>query len=328
MQRLTQLFQAAAAVGVLALPLISGAQEVRVWEAPMERTRIVLDRMSDRPMIGVTTSQESARGDTLGLLIDDVRRDSPAAKAGLKAGDRLQSVNGVSLRADRTDAGERDYDGVLNRRLVREIEKTEEGKAIELRVLSEGRTRTVSITPVKMSELYGAAGGNLFSMARSDRAVVGFTIGSTGSPRDTLGVFVSAITTGGPADKAGIVEGDRVASINGVSVRVAREDAMDRAVGAAKANRLRREIEKLEAGQTAELVIVSAGRSRTVRVTLMKASELPGNDFEFNGPAGFIYRTPMPAMAPTPAVAPTPPTPPTAPTPARALRPGVRIITL
>lgn len=319
---------------LLALPFAAQAQDVRVWTAPLERSRVVIDRMSDRPMIGVTTAQESRRADTLGLLIDDVQGDSPASKAGLKAGDRLQAVNGVSLRADRADAGERDYDGVLSRRLAREVEKTEAGKAVELRVYADGRTRTVSVTPVKMSELYGSAGGYAFSASRSDRAVVGFTIGSTGSARDTLGVFVSAVTTGGPADKAGIIEGDRIASINGVSVRVAREDAEDRAVGAAKANRLRREIEKLEAGETADLVVVTAGRSRTVRVTLMKSSELPSDDFEFSMPAGIMMprfapslapRAPTPPTAVTPA---TPRTPPVPPTPARGGTVRMRIITL
>ena len=171
MQRLSR-FAATAALALVALPIAAFAQEVRVWEAPVERSRIVIDRMSDRPMIGVTTTQESARGDTLGLLIDDVRRDSPAAKAGLKAGDRLQAVNGVNLCADKTDAGERDYDGVLNRRLIREIEKGEAGKAIEVRVHSEGRVRTVSVTPVKTSELYGSSGNNVFTLSRSNRAVV------------------------------------------------------------------------------------------------------------------------------------------------------------
>ena len=309
-----------AAAAVVALPVALPAQDVRVWSAPAERARTLISQLNDRPMIGVTTNQESERADTLGLLIEDVRRESPAAKAGLKAGDRLQAINGVNLRADRADAGERDYDGVLNRRLSREVEKTEVGKSIELRVFAEGRTRNVTVTPVKMSELYESMGGYAWSSARDDRAVIGFSIGSSGSRRDTLGVFVSAVTTDGPADKAGIVEGDRIASVNGVNLKVAREDADDPAIGAARANRLRREIEKLEAGQVAELVVVTAGRARTVRVTTMKASDLPGGSYGFS----------MPGML-TPSVAPTPPTPPTAPTPPTPPYSGTlrrRIITL
>ena len=271
---------------LLAVPTVLAAQEVRVWSLPQgERARVVLREALDRPMIGVTTHSESERADTLGLLIDDVRPESPAAKAGLKEGDRLQAVNGVSLRADRVDAGEPDYNGVLTRRLSRAIEDVAAGQSVELRVLSEGRTRTVTVTPVKASELTESRTWSGTLQMNRDRAVLGLGIGSTGSPRDTLGVFVSSVTTDGPAEKAGIVEGDRIAAINGVSVRVAREDASDPAVGNAKANRLRREIERLEAGAVVELTVVTAGRSRTVRVTTVKASELPGeNAFRFFAP--------------------------------------------
>ena len=72
------------------------------------------------------------------------------------------------------------------------------------------------------------------------------TVASTGSARDTLGVFVQSVVHDGPAEKAGIVEGDRIAAINGVSLRVAREVA------------------KLKAGEAAELTVVTVGRSRAV----------------------------------------------------------------
>jgi len=314
---------------VLAVPAVVAAQDVRVWSSPGNRERVVFTAGGDRPMIGVTTNQESERADTLGLLVEDVRRGSPADRAGLKDGDRIQRVNGVNLRADRADAGEEDYDGVLNRRLSREIEKTEAGKTVELVVLSEGRTRTITVTPVKASELYESAGGYLFSSSSDDRAVLGISTGANGSPRDTLGVFVASVTTDGPADKAGIIEGDRIASINGVSLRVSREDAGDAQVSNARADRLRRELAKLDAGAVAELVIVTAGRSRTVRVTTMKASDLPGNDAVWSGVMPLLERTPMPARAPrgvlTPSVAPTPPTPPA---PAGALRMKSRVISL
>ncbi|MEX2182388.1 MAG: PDZ domain-containing protein [Gemmatimonadaceae bacterium] len=309
---MTRLLLLAAAASV-ALPLASSAQDVRIFTSPQRRALVEL--AADRPMIGVTTATASERADTLGLLIEDVREDSPAAKAGLKAGDRLQSVNGVSLRADRTDAGENDYDGVLNRRLTREVQKTTEGGTIELRVLSGTQSRAVRVTPVKASELMGRVSGYSWSTMDADRAVIGLTIGSSGSARDTLGVFVSSVTTDGPAEKAGIVEGDRIAAINGVSVRVAREDATDPAVGGAKANRLRREIAKLKAGDTAELTVVSAGRTRTVRVTAVKASDLPGSDWSgFLQPLEeFRLRMAEPPMPARPMVAPRPPAAPRAP---------------
>ena len=57
----------------------------------------------------------------------------------------------------------------------------------------------------------------LFAMPR---AVIGVTTSGSASSRDTLGVFVSEVQSGSPADKAGIEEGNRIASINGVSLRL------------------------------------------------------------------------------------------------------------
>jgi len=304
---------------VLPLATPASAQEVNVW-TPAEELRGSVLVSRDRLVLGISTAEPSERADTLGLRVLSVERESPAEKAGLKAGDRLQSMNGVSLRAERTDAGERDYDGVITRRLQREMAKVKDGESIELRVITDGRVRTVKVQPIKSSDLYGSRGAYAWTMA-TDRAMLGITIGSTASPRDTLGVFVSAVTSAGPAEKAGIIEGDRIAAINGVSVRVASADAEDHAVGSAKATRLRSEIAKLKAGDTAELTVVSAGRTRTVRVSAVKASEMPRS-----ATGAAVMRVMEPAMgemlrrleveraAPRPPATPTPPMPPTAPT--------------
>lgn len=278
----------------------AGAQDVRIL--PRSDTWRVMAVADDRPMIGVTTAAGSERGDTLGLRIEQVTKDSPADKAGLKAGDRLQAVNGVSLRADRADAGEDDYAGVLTRRLQREVQKTDAGDAVELRVLSAGQSRTVRVTPGKASEVMRMPemSRREWGGAAADRAVIGLNVSSTGSVRDTIGVFVMSVVAGGPAEKAGIIEGDRIAAINGVSLKVAREDAEDRSVGASRMDRLSREVAKLESGQQAELTVVTAGRSRTVRVTAVKASELPGGEGSFSLFAvpqdGFRVRPDLPQL--------------------------------
>lgn len=303
-----------AATLAAALPFTAAAQEVRVFAGrPAEGGQWTM-LASDRPMLGITPANESLRADTLGLLIEDVRSDSPAAKAGLKEGDRLQAINGVSLRADRGDAGEDYYSGVLLRRLQREMAKVEAGDTVSLRVYSDGRSRDVRVAPVSSETLYGSAGGRL-TMARNDRAVIGVMTASSGNARDTLGVFVQSVTPEGPAEKAGIIEGDRIAAINGVSLRVAREDVEDPMVGSAKAERLRTELGKLTAGAVAELTVVSAGRTRNVRVTTVKASDLPGGNFEFRvlAPAleGAMQRMRVRTPEGMSIVMPTPPTPPT-----------------
>ena len=271
----------AASVASVATPSSAAAQEERIITRPDARRVIVIDRDSDRPIIGVTMAAESERGDTLGVRIEEVTDDSPAAKAGLKAGDRIQSVNGVSLRADRADAGDPDFAGVLTRRLQREVQKAKAGEPVELRVLSGTQVRTVRVTPVKESGLMGSLGDmGAWRAFSGDRPVLGLQVAATGSVRDTLGVFVQAVTKDGPAEKAGIIEGDRIAAINGVSLRVAREDAEDPVVGRARVERMHRELAKIEAGQSADLTVISGGRSRSVRVTPVKASALPGSDVE------------------------------------------------
>src|SRR5678816_2390592 len=45
--------------------------------------------------------------------------------------------------------------------------------------------------------------------AMMKRAVLGLQLSPTGTKRDTIGVFVSRVTPKGPAENAGIVEGDR-----------------------------------------------------------------------------------------------------------------------
>lgn len=70
----------------------------------------------DRAMLGVATSSSGKR-DTLGLLIRSVTPGSPADKAGLEEGNRIASINGVSLRLSREDAGEPDMSGAMTNRL-------------------------------------------------------------------------------------------------------------------------------------------------------------------------------------------------------------------
>ena len=52
------------------------------------------------------------------------------------------------------------------------------------------------------------------------RAALGLGTRTTGTMRDTLGLMITSITKGSPAEKAGLEEGNRIAAINGVSLRV------------------------------------------------------------------------------------------------------------
>jgi S1-C subfamily serine protease len=226
----------------------------------------------DRAAIGITTSTGGMR-DTLGLLVSSVTEGGPADKAGIEEGNRLQSINGVSLRLSAADATEGDMGDIVQRRLIRELEKVKAGADVELRVWAGGQAKTVKVKTVAVEDLPS----RMRSVRREldERPVLGMSLSATGSRRDTLGMLVVRVTTNGPAEKAGIVEGDRISAINGVSLRVAAEDAGDSYMSSARMNRYRRELAKVSVGEDVELRVLSAGQSKTLRIKPVRAADLP-----------------------------------------------------
>lgn len=268
---------------VVALTAPSASAQIRIETAPGAFAYSIAN--PDRPMIGVSTRTSGPR-DTLGLLVASVTRDGPAEQAGIEEGDRLVSVNAVNLRLSASDAGERDMEGVANRRLIRELEKRKAGDEVELRVYRDGNTRTVRVKTVAAEELNRETFERLGTLNQrlrtsGDRAALGISLGGNGSRRDTLGILVVGVSDSGPAAKAGIDEGDRIASVNGVDLRVASEDAGDWQAKSARINRLTRELEKVKAGDAVELRVYSGGQTRTVRVESAKASEIEQEGFFF-----------------------------------------------
>ncbi len=143
----------------------------------------------------------------------------------------------------------------------------------------------------------------IYSRARLDsalmkRAALGLQISTTGTRRDTIGVFVSSVTPKGPAENAGVIEGDRIVSINGVDLRVSSADAEDSYASGLATRRLQREVAKLAPGARVNLRVWSGGRVRDVQVTAGRASDLTrarafGLGSGFPG-ATYIYRDGFP----------------------------------
>ena len=211
--------------------------------------------------------------DTLGLLVSSVTAGGPADKAGIEEGNRLVSINGVNLRLSAADAREGDMDGIVNRRLIRELERIKAGDDVDLRVWTGGQTKAVKVKTVAVEDL-----PSRMRTARrelEDRPALGLSLSATGSRRDTLGMLVVRVTTDGPAEKAGIIEGDRVSAINGVGLRVAAEDAGDGYMSSARMNRYRRELTKTSVGEDVELRVLSNGQSKTIRIKPVRAGDLP-----------------------------------------------------
>ena len=320
--RLSRLWIVPLALAALAGDVTAQDRTTREREAREARERAERDRAEarggvrvyrsgddeDRAVLGISTGSSGDR-DTLGLLVTSVTPGSPAEKAGIEEGNRIAAINGVNLRLSREDAGERDMVGLTSRRLTREMGKIKAGDEVELRVWQSGSYKNVKVKTIAADEL----SPRRVSVSRSEsgaRPVVGISLGSSGSKRDTLGVLVVGVTENGPAEKAGIIEGDRIQSVNGVNLRVSSEDAGDSWMSQARAQRLRRELGEASVGERLELRVWSGGQVKTVTVVPVRADSLFKGDREgvrmFFGESGF-FTPPVPPMPPMPAMAPMPP---------------------
>ena len=301
----------AAGAAMIAMTAPAAAQ-TRATPAPRaeiagpEGRTFVLDRdETPRAALGVNTSSTGTRRDTLGLLITSIVRGGPAEKAGLEEGNRIAAINGVSLRANAADIEDYESAGTLSRRLVRELEKAKPGDEVELRVYREGRTQNVKVRTVSSDSLFKRASTfrRVSREEMDERPALGIGLGSSGSRRDTLGVLVMSVQDSSPAARAGLEEGNRIATINGVNLRVAHEDADDPSIGRTKAQRLMREVSQLKPGENVTMRVYANGQYRDVTMKVARAGDLPrSRGMTYFGSGDFF-----PGM---PAVPPLPPMPP------------------
>jgi hypothetical protein len=252
----------------------AGAQVVATPKAPVAARgypAIVMD--SPRAAIGVSTSFGTGSRDTLGLLVSSVTREGPAEKAGIEEGNRIATINGVSLKLAAADLGDPDMERLMGRRLTRELDKLKPGDEVNLSVYGNGQTRAIKVKTVDPDSLR-ELNRSIARRKWDERATLGIGLASTGSKRDTLGVFVMSVDDDGPAAKAGIEEGARISAINGVDLRVAREDAGDEYVSTTRLNRMQRELNNVKAGDAVELRVYQNGQTKTVKATAVTIGEL------------------------------------------------------
>lgn len=176
-----------------------------------------------------------------GAVVDEVRSQSPAEKAGLKAGDVIVEFDGERVRSAS--------------QLTRLVWETPAGRTVQVTVIRGGERQQVSVTPE------AGTGGAWFSPdSRSPRAFshawprlyedlpdhvripefdidiprfelqmrvnqgrLGVTVQSlTGQLGDYFGVehgvLVSSVTNGSPAEKAGVKAGDVITAVGGSPV--------------------------------------------------------------------------------------------------------------
>jgi C-terminal processing protease CtpA/Prc len=119
--------------------------------APFLSAAAQIDR--DRPeaendagvVLGIAVRVSGAQRDTLGVLVESVDPGGPADRAGIREGERIAEVNGLSLRVSPEDVGKSESEAVVQRRLERTLRGLQPGDAVTLRVFAGSRGRTVTI---------------------------------------------------------------------------------------------------------------------------------------------------------------------------------------
>jgi serine protease Do len=201
------------------------------------------------PVLGVGVSDLSpdtlsARGLEHGVRVETVAADSPAAAAGLQAGDVLVEMGGKAV-----------YSG---ERLKWLVGQAPAGEPIAVKFLRGDSTQTASVT---------------FASGATDRAQGGAEARSSGWPvlglrfqpmtpdlraasgaPDGLGVVVTQVMDQGPAARAGLAVGDVIVRIDRRAIHGAQD--VQRALGF------------FNPGDTVEIEVIRAQQRETVTATL------------------------------------------------------------
>jgi len=165
--------------------------------------------------------------DATGAIVSQVTPDSPASRAGLKAGDVLRELNGSKIRN--------------GSHLQVAVSQTAPGTDIKLGILRDGKPETLSL---KVGEYKGekqvAESGGDSSKQRGKLGVAVSDLNDDARqqfhiPATVKGAAVANVRPASPADDAGLQPGDVIQEVNRKPVANAEEFANDvRAVPAGK----------------------------------------------------------------------------------------------
>jgi len=142
-----------------------------------------------------------------GALVDEAKADTPAAKAGIEAGDAITAVNGNAVKDSRT--------------LAREISAMVPGSSVKLDILRKGEQKSVTVTLAAMpgdSRQASAEERDNGSMRDTPHLGVAVAPASDVAGAGGKGVVVTAVDPDGPAAEHGVQSGDVILDVGGKSV--------------------------------------------------------------------------------------------------------------
>jgi serine protease Do len=183
--------------------------------------------------LGLTASQ--------GALVADVTDNSPAAKAGIRTGDTIVSVNGTEVLEPKD--------------LARRIAQIKPGQPVDIGVLRDGKQTSVSVEIGTMPAETELSATPADKPAPATLSSLGLSLERSDSGE---GVNVTAVTPGSVADDKGLKAGDIILQLNGKDVSTVDgfRDELDKAA---------------KAGQKTVLMLVRSGdRQRFVAMGVEK----------------------------------------------------------
>ena len=189
------------------------------FDIPADTAKMVIAQLKDKGVVtrgwmGVQVqpvTQDIA--DSMGLkqargaLVAEPQRNSPAAKAGIEAGDVIVAVNGEAVKDSRD--------------LARKISETAPGTSVKLDVMRDGEQKAIDLTLAKMPETQQQAKADQPSSEQT--AGVPY-LGLQLAPANEVdgagdqGVIVMSLDPDGPAAERGVKTGDVILSVGGNDV--------------------------------------------------------------------------------------------------------------
>ena len=251
------------------LPTWANDVEVTSWFPEAEQAVRILAGMGSRIGMSIRDFNEDelkTGKSTAGVVIEDVEADSPAQKAGFKAGDVVVEFDGDRVRS--------------TRQFIRLVQETPSGRLVGAVVTRDGQRVTLSVqprsggsskfwegssdslmaVPVPKTRPLVALKGNVFTP--NFEGLLGGA-GQLGIAVDELspqlseyfgvkeGVLVTTVRENSNAGKAGVKAGDVITSLNGGTVATAAD--------------LRRRAQRMEGGDEFTLAIVRDRKPMTLK---------------------------------------------------------------